>query len=251
MIPAPRAALLRMPGLVLRSLAYTIIQAVATPVYAIVSLLTFPLPPLARYRVITSWSRLMVWAAEHVCGIRYRVRHTGNIPAEPCIILAKHQSAWETLAFQLIFPPQVWVIKRELLWVPFFGWGLAMLNPIAIDRGGGAKALRQALEQGRARLADGFSIVIFPEGTRTMPGTRGRYHPGGAWLAIKTGARVLPVAHNAGTCWPRNAWLKYPGLVTVSVGPALAPANDSPEALMSRVEEWIEKEMQQLDADGL
>ena len=171
-----------------RSMAFAIVQAVATPVYALIALLTFPFPPMLRYRIISSWSRLMVWAAERICGIRYRVLGTENIPREPCIILSKHQSAWETLAFQVIFPPQVWVIKRELLWVPFFGWGLAMLRPIAIDRRGGAQALRQTLEQGRERLARGFSIVIFPEGTRTAPGTQGSYHPGGAWLAIQTGA---------------------------------------------------------------
>lgn len=230
-----------------RSLAYAIVQAVATPVYAVIALLTFPFPPMVRYRIISSWSRLMVWAAERICGIRYRVLGTENIPREPCIILSKHQSAWETLAFQLIFPPQVWVIKRELLWVPFFGWGLAMLRPIAIDRRGGAQALRQTLEQGRERLALGFSIVIFPEGTRTAPGTHGSYHAGGAWLAIQTGAPVLPVAHNAGTCWPRNAWLKYPGLVTVSVGPPFSPDGAKAPELIRRVEQWIENEMQRIE----
>jgi 1-acyl-sn-glycerol-3-phosphate acyltransferase len=233
-------------GVVLRSIAYSAVQIAATPLYAIVALLTFPLPLIARYRVITSWSRLMLWAAEHMCGIRYRVLNAERIPREACIILAKHQSAWETLAFQKIFPPQVWVLKRELLFVPFFGWGLAMLEPIAIDRAGGAAAMRQMLEQGRDRLARGFSIVIFPEGTRTAPGIRGRYHPGGAWLALKTGARVLPVAHNAGHCWPRRSWLKYPGLVTVSVGPALEGAAATADELMLRAEEWIENEMHEL-----
>lgn len=232
---------------VLRSLAYAIVQAVTTPVYALIALLTFPFPPLRRYRIISGWSRLMVWAAERICGIRYRVVGAENIPRGPCIILSKHQSAWETLAFQLIFPPQVWVIKRELLQVPFFGWGLAMLRPIAIDRRGGAQALRQTLEQGRDRLASGFSIVIFPEGTRTAPGTQGSYHPGGAWLAIQTGAPVLPVAHNAGSCWPRNAWIKYPGLVTVSVGPAFSSAGAKAPELMRRVELWIENEMQRIE----
>ena len=231
----------------LRSLAFAIVQAVVTPVYALIALLTFPFPPLRRYRIISSWSRVMLWAAERICGIRYRVVGTENIPREPCIILSKHQSAWETLAFQLIFPPQVWVIKRELLQVPFFGWGLAMLRPIAIDRRGGAQALRQTLEQGRDRLASGFSIVIFPEGTRTAPGTQGSYHPGGAWLAIQTGAPVLPVAHNAGSCWPRNAWIKYPGLVTVSVGPAFSSAGAKAPELMRRVEQWIENEMQRIE----
>ena len=233
-----------------RSMAFAIVQAVATPVYALIALLTFPFPPMLRYRIISRWSRLMVRAAEHICGIRYRVLGAENIPREPCIILSKHQSAWETLAFQVIFPPQVWVIKRELLWVPFFGWGLAMLRPIAIDRKGGAQALRQTLEQGRERLGCGFSIVIFPEGTRTAPGTQGSYHPGGAWLAIQTGAPVLPVAHNAGTCWPRNAWLKYPGLVTVSVGHPFSPDGAKAPELMRRVEQWIENEMQRIERNA-
>ena len=234
-------------AVVARSIAYALVQAAATPIYAVVALLTFPFPLLARYRIITSWSRLMIWSAEHICGIRYRVLHAENIPSRPSIILSKHQSAWETLAYQVIFPPQVWVIKRELLWVPFFGWGLAMLKPIAIDRTGGAKALRQTLEQGRDRLARGFGIVIFPEGTRTAPGTRGSYHAGGAWLAINAGAAVVPVAHNAGVCWPRNSWLKYPGLITVSVGPALEPDGATATELMQRVENWIEGEMPKLE----
>src|SRR5690349_11186939 len=217
------------PGVVLRSTLFALFQLAITPPYAVVALLTFPCPPLTRYRVISAWARIMVAAVEVLCGIRYRVIGAERLPPPPYIVLAKHQSAWETLAFQVIFPPQVWVIKRELLWVPFFGWGLAMLKPIAIDRMGGAKALRQTLEQGRDRLARGFSIVIFPEGTRTAPGVRGRYHPGGAWLAMKTGARVLPVAHDAGTCWPRNAWVKYPGVVTVSIGAPIEPRAPSPE----------------------
>ena len=141
------------------------------------------------------------------------------------------------------------MVKRELLWVPFFGWGLAMLRPIAIDRGGGAQALRQTLEQGRERLAGGFSIVIFPEGTRTAPGSRASYHAGGAWLAIQTGASILPVAHNAGTCWPRNAWLKYPGLITVSIGPVLKPGGAKASEFIQPVEAWIENEMKRIDED--
>ena len=171
-------------GVLLRSLAYTFIQLAVTPLYSAVALLTFPFAPLTRYRIISGWARLMVWCAIHICGIRYRVLGAENIPAEPCIVLAKHESAWETLAFQVVLPPQVWVLKRELLWIPFFGWGLAMLSPIAIDRRDGRRALRQTLEQGRERLLQGFSIVIFPEGTRSTPGARGIYQAGGAWLAL-------------------------------------------------------------------
>jgi 1-acyl-sn-glycerol-3-phosphate acyltransferase len=189
----------------------------------------------------------MIWAAEYICGVRYRVLGAQNVPAEPCIVISKHESAWETLAFQVILPPQVWVVKRELLWVPFFGWGLAMLSPIAIDRKAGRRALRQMVDQGRSRLAQGFSIIIFPEGTRSLPGERRVYQPGGAWLALQTDASILPVAHNAGDYWPRNSFLKYPGVITVSVGPALrASANTNAPELMRRVEHWIEHEMQQI-----
>src|SRR3990172_1394353 len=140
------------PGVILRSCLFALFQILATPVFALIALLTFPFEPLTRYRIISGWARLNVGAARAICGIRYQVQGHENIPREPCIILSKHQSAWETLAYQVILPPHVWVLKRELLWVPFFGWGLAMLSPIAIDRSAGARALRQTLDQGRERL---------------------------------------------------------------------------------------------------
>lgn len=233
-------------AVLLRSVLFTLFQVLVTPFYALIALATFPLPPLARYRVISGWARSMVIAARLICGIRYRVIGAERIPAQPCVILAKHQSAWETLAFQAIFPPHVWVLKRELLRMPFFGWGLAMLSPIAIDRASGTRALKQTLEQGRERLRNGFSIVIFPEGTRIPPGARGRYHSGGAWLAIKTGVPVLPVAHDAGRCWGRKAFLKRPGLITVSIGAPIAPRGRESEELIAEVETWIEDEMQRL-----
>ncbi len=232
---------------VLRSSLFAAFQLLITPVFAVIALLTFPLPALLRYRIITVWTRWVMWASRVICGIRYRIVGAENIPEEPCIILAKHQSAWETMGFQLIFPPQVWVLKKELLRVPFFGWGLAMLSPIAIDRNSRRQALQQLVEQGRQRLAAGFFIVIFPEGTRIAPGKRGKYRAGGARLAVETGTPVLPVAHNAGLCWGKNAFLKYPGLVTVSIGPLIRPDGDA-ETLARRVEDWIENEMQQLDA---
>jgi 1-acyl-sn-glycerol-3-phosphate acyltransferase len=196
--------------------------------------------------VITTWSRWCVAAARTLCGIEYRVIGLDNLPSQPCVILSKHQSAWETLAFQVFFPPQTWVTKRELLWVPFFGWGFAMLWPIAIDRKGGTRTLRQMAEQGRQRLDAGFYIVIFPEGTRVAPGQRGAYHPGGAFVATKTGALVTPVAHNAGECWRKNAFVKRPGLITVSVGKPIDPRGLSAAQLNQRVEDWIESEMPKL-----
>ncbi len=230
----------------LRSCLFLLFKIVITPVFALIALLTFPLSRLARYRIITTWSRLITGAAAAICGVRYRVIGAENIPREPCVILSKHQSAWETLAWQTIFPPQVWVMKRELLWIPFFGWGLAMLSPIAINRGSGGKALRQMAEQGRERLAAGFNIVIFPEGTRVAPGARGTYHPGGAWLTVKTGALALPVAHNAGECWRKNAFIKRPGLITVSIGKPIASQGLTAAELNQRIEGWIENEMPKL-----
>lgn len=238
------------PGVWLRSGLFAVFQLVVTPFFAVVALLTFPFPPLTRYRVISNWARVNIAAVRLLCGIRYRVIGREHIPREPCVILSKHQSAWETLAYQVIFPPQVWVIKRELLRIPFFGWGLAMLSPIAIDRGAAARALKQMLDQGRERLARGFSIVIFPEGTRVAPGQRKKYHPGGAWLSVQTGIPVVPVAHNAGQFWRRNAFLKYPGVITVSVGAPIKPGQMTPEALNQRVENWIESETQRISTDG-
>lgn len=232
----------------LRSTLFAAFLILVTPVFAVIALLTFPLPALTRYRIISVWSRWVMWAARVLCGIRYRVIGREHIPAEPCIILSKHQSAWETLAFQLIFPPQVWVLKRELLRVPFFGWGLAMLSPIAIDRSSRREALQQLVEQGQQRLDAGFCIVIFPEGTRIPPGIRGRYRPGGARLAVQTGTTVIPVAHNAGTCWGRNAFLKRPGLITVSIGAPIRPGGEDAETLAKRVEDWIEGEMPRLES---
>jgi 1-acyl-sn-glycerol-3-phosphate acyltransferase len=235
---------------VLRSAVFALFQAVITPFFAVLALLCFPLPAAARYRVITTWSRWMIAGAERICGIRYRVIGAEHVPPPPFIVLSKHQSAWETLAFQVIFPQQVWVVKRELLWIPFFGWGLAMLSPIAIDRAAGPRALSQLLEQGRERLARRYCIVIFPEGTRVAPGSRGKYRAGGAWLAVKTATPVLPVAHNAGEFWRRRAFVKRPGLVTVSIGAPIDPAQVTPDELNTRVEDWIEGEVRRISSQG-
>jgi 1-acyl-sn-glycerol-3-phosphate acyltransferase len=230
----------------LRSVVYEVLRILVTVVFAIVSLMTFALRPITRYRIITAWSHLVIGMARVICGVRYRVVGRDNLPQHPCIVLSKHQSAWETLAYQVILPPQVWVLKRELLRVPFFGWGLAMMSPIAIDRGSASRALKQTLEQGKSRLADGWWIVVFPEGTRIAPGKRGRYHLGGAWLACKTGAPVLPIAHNAGTVWGRNAFVKYPGTITVSIGPVIDPSGMNPDDVNRKAEDWIETEVARL-----
>ncbi|MDC8446362.1 MAG: 1-acyl-sn-glycerol-3-phosphate acyltransferase [Nitrosomonas sp.] len=227
----------------LRSSLYMLLLVIITPPYAIFTLACFPLSPHNRYRVTSTWTRMILFLLEHVCGLHYHILGAENIPDKPSIVLSKHQSAWETLAFQKIFPPQVWVLKKELLRIPFFGWGLAMTSPIAIDRSAGRSALDQVVEQGRDRLQQGFWVVIFPEGTRIPTGQKGRYRIGGAWLATHTGAPVVPVAHNAGEFWARNAFIKKPGTITVSIGKPIDPSGMEPNALNAQVENWIESEM--------
>ena len=227
----------------LRSTLYFLLQIIITPPYALVVLATYPLSPLNRYRVISGWSHIMLFLARFICGVRYCVLGTENIPKKPTIVLSKHQSAWETLAFQQIFPPQVWVLKKELLHIPFFGWGLAMTSPIAINRSRGKAALKQIIRQGRDRLQKGLWIIIFPEGTRIDPGKKGRYGIGGAWLATNTGVSVVPVAHNAGVLWGKNSFIKFPGTITVSIGEPIDPEGMDANELNNKVEEWIELEV--------
>ncbi len=230
----------------LRSLFFAIVAVPVTVAYGLLSLLVFPFPPFTRHRIVTSWAHVMLWFVRNVLGIRYRVLGQENIPSEPSVILSKHQSAWETLALQAIFPPMSFVFKKELLRVPFLGWGLSQLPMIAIDRAAGKDALAQVVEQGTALLAQGFWVVLFPEGTRVAPGASRRYKPGGAWLAQKAGVPVVPVAHNAGEFWRRNAFLKRPGEITVSIGPPIDPTGLEAYEVNERVEQWIEGEMRRL-----
>ena len=188
----------------------------------------------------------MLWWLRVTCHITHRIIGAENIPNHPSIILSKHQSAWETLAFQTIFPPQVWVLKRELLWIPFFGWGLALTSPIAINRSAGREALKQLVVLGKDRLARGFWVVIFPEGTRVAPHTTSKFHIGGAWLASHAKATVVPVAHNAGEFWGKNVFIKKPGVITASIGQAIDCAGMKPDEVNKLVEAWINAEMLQL-----
>ncbi len=216
-------------------------------VYAPLMLPTVVLPFATRYRLISAWARFQVFMLKHLCGLDYRVEGREHLPRGAAIILAKHQSAWETIAFQEIFPAQTWVLKRELLWIPLFGWALALLRPIAIDRRAGRRAIEQVIEQGRERLQSGIGVVVFPEGTRTPPGRRGRYAMGGAVLAAETGYPVVPVAHNAGSFWPRRGFLKRPGTIRVVIGPVIDPRGKTAEDIRRLAEEWIEGKMPDLE----
>lgn len=214
--------------------------------FSLLAILLVPFPAPFRSRMVTGWACFVIWWLTLTCGVHYRVIGRENIPDQPCVILPKHQSAWETIALQVIFPPQIWVLKRSLLLLPFFGWAIWALKAIAIDRSSGREALKQLVSQGKDRLALGLNVVVFPEGTRVAPGKRGKYHIGGAWLATHTGALAVPVAHNAGEFWPKNNLLKRAGTITVSIGNPINTTGMKADELNRQVEAWIEAEMLRL-----
>ncbi|RMG29360.1 MAG: 1-acyl-sn-glycerol-3-phosphate acyltransferase [Gammaproteobacteria bacterium] len=234
------------PGVWLRSLLFWLLFVGALVIIAPVVLLSFPFPYPVRYRLATRWGRFAIWALRRVCRLDYRVTGREHLPDEPAIVFAKHQSAWETLALQEIFPPQVWVLKRELMWIPLFGWGMALLEPIPLDRRAGRRAVLKLVREGIDRLRKGRWVVVFPEGTRVPPCTRGRYHIGGAVLAEKSGAPVVPVAHNAGEFWPKHSLLKYPGTIDVVIGPPIATRGKRAAQILAEAEAWIEATMERI-----
>ena len=188
---------------------------------------------------VLQWARLSV-------GIRWEVEGQENVPSHPVVLMAKHQSAWETLFMEARFPPQCWIVKRELLWLPFVGWGLMAVRCIAIDRSSGQSAREQIVAQGRERIAAGMWISIFPEGTRVAPGKAGRYGIGGALLATRTGTPILPIAHDAGEYWPRYAFRKRPGTVKVVIGPPIPTAGRDAISVNAEVQSWIESQMRRI-----
>jgi len=196
-----------------------------------------------------AYTRVMLKWVEWSLDIGYDIEGWENVPAGPVVLMAKHQSAWETLFMEAKFPAQCWIVKKELLWLPFVGWGLMAIRCIAIDRSSGHSARDQIVEQGAARLKDGLWVTIFPEGTRVAPGQRGRYGIGGALLATRTGAPILPIAHNAGELWPRYAFRKRPGVVQVVIGPLIQTAGRDVLSVKNEVEDWIEGQMRIISAE--
>ncbi len=232
----------------IRSCIFGIGYFLLTVSYGTVSLLTWLLPPLVRHKVVTSWTTVVIYWLRFSCGVRYQVLGKENIDnvKTPCVVLSKHQSAWETLFLQTLFWPASTILKKELLNIPFFGWGLRALNPIAIDRSNPREALRQVKREGTIRLEKGLNLILFPEGTRMAPGEKGTYARSGADIASGAEADILPVALDAAKCWPSNRFVKYPGLITVSVGPKIETRNKSNKEIMQEVETWIESEMLKL-----
>ena len=239
----------------LRTVLFYLLLSTSSLVWGTLSLFVAPLLPFhLRYRAIVQpWCRLAVWLAWRVAGIRYEVHGLENIPDRPCVILAKHQSTWETFFLSGLFSPLSQVLKRELLLVPFFGWVLALMRPIAIDRNNPKLALKQLAEKGRKHLREGNWVLVFPEGTRVPVGQMGKFSRGGTALAVNAGLPVLPVAHNAGHFWPKQGWAKYPGTIQVIIGSPLQADGEGPRAiseLNQRAERWIHERMAEIESNS-
>lgn len=224
----------------LRSILFTTLLFAGTGVYAVIVLALGWLPIHKLYGVARSWAHLHLWLLEKLCGLTYSVEGRENIPAGAHVSMWKHSSAWETIAQASLFPPQSWVLKRELMWIPLLGWAVHCLKPIAINRSAGAAAVNQVLDQGTQRLREGLWVLVFPEGTRVAPGENRKYGVSGALLASKAGCKIVPVAHNAGAFWPRRGWLKHPGVIRVRIGPPIEAAGRDPREVNAEVRAWIE-----------
>ena len=230
----------------LRSFLYLLLATLLTAPFGLLVTLAIVCPMKVRFWVISVWRAGFLALCKYVLGIDYQVIGRENIPSTPSVILSKHQSAWETVSLQAIFPPLVFVLKKSLLMIPFLGWAFAAVKMISIDRSAGRDALRQVISQGCDRLQAGYWVVIFPEGTRIAPGAQRRFKAGGAHLALSAGALAVPVAHNAGEFWARNAFVKQPGRITVSIGPAIDPNGKTADEITTLAEQWIEGEMRRI-----
>ena len=213
----------------LRALVFYTGYTLVTVLWGIVSvLIAWALPYRARFAfIVGAWTRACLWWLKVTCGVRWEITGAEHIPETPCIVMCRHESSWETLFLQTLFAPQATLIKRELLWIPFWGWAYRLLRPIAIDRSKPRTALRALVEAGSRRLEEGIWVVLFPEGTRMPPDEPGAFQPGGAFLAAATAAPVLVVSHDAGTYWPAHSFRKRPGTIRFTVAPPLETAGKS------------------------
>ena len=233
---------------VIRSALFMVVMTFSTIVWVIPSLLARFFPYRICFSIISSWCLFNTLAAKYICGINYIIEGLENIPDQPCIIMSNHQSTWETLAFPSIFPTLAWVIKKELLYIPLFGWGIASTQPIALDRKQGKKALKQLIKDGREKLSRGRFILIFPEGTRIPYGETRPLKVGGFVLAKQSKADILPVAHDAGRLWPRKSFIKQPGTVHVKIGKPYATEGLSTDEISQKYAVWLEKTRKEIDS---
>jgi 1-acyl-sn-glycerol-3-phosphate acyltransferase len=205
-------------------------------------------PFSTRYAYLTSWNRAVIHWLRWTCGVSVQISGRENLPNGPFVLLPKHQSPWETVILQILHPPVITVLKKELISVPFFGWGMGLLEPICIDRSNPKLALRAVMDQGQEQLARGRSVLIFPEGTRTQVGEVGNYARSGATLACKAGVPIVPIAHNAGRYWPSKKFIKYPGVIEMVIGAPIDTTDRDSKELTEQVKNWIEGEVARIDA---
>lgn len=235
-------------NLFIRSLIFVIFSTLAICVYSIFVIASGLLPLRYRYMVIRSFLRTDLRALKYICHIDYEIQGLENIPKDRNgVIMSKHQSTWETFLIPIYFKDPAVLGKRELLWIPFFGWAFAASQPITINRSNKTSAMQQIIRQGTKRLHEGRWIMTFPEGTRVAPGHVGNYRLGGARLATATGYPVIPIAHNAGRYWPRRKFIKQPGTVKVVIGPMIESKGRTPEEVLADVKNWIEDTMVKID----
>ena len=230
----------------IRFIIFNLISWITVIPFAVLVLICWPLGHRYSYYFAHAWALLVLQLARYICGLRYRVRGIENIPEEGCIFFVKHSSAFETFGSLAIFPRSCWVLKRELLWVPFFGWALIPLDSIAIDRSKGSIAVKQVITQGINRLKRGINIVVFPEGTRMPAGTTKRYGISGTLLAQESGSPIVPVAHNAGYFWPRRGRGIIPGEIDIIIGKPVMAADREPREINQEIQDWIESEVAKL-----
>lgn len=231
-------------NLFFRSLLFSIFMITFTTIYSFFCVLSFPLPFRTRYNIIIFWTSTILWVLKKLCHINYQIEGLENIPKDRSgVVLSKHQSTWETFFLPSIFDRSAIIVKRELLWVPFWGWGLAIIEPIAINRANAMSAMSQIIKKGKKCLDEGRWIVVFPEGTRTAPGEVGDYRVGGAQLAVKTGYPVIPVAHNAGYFWPKRKFIKRPGIIRIVIGPLIETKGRKADEVLQEAKGWIEATM--------
>lgn len=232
----------------LGSLAFTSYLFASVAAFGLVVVASAPFGYGVTLRLVKRWADVTLAVLERCCGLGYEIEGLENIPEENTVVLMKHSSAWETIAQFNWWPKQTWVVKRELLWVPVLGWVIAMLKPIAIDRAGGRAAVQQVVDQGLDRLAAGFWVVIFPEGTRVAMGQTRRYGISGALLASTAGRPVVPVAHDAGRYWPRRGFIKKPGTIRVAIGPPIDTEGREPRDINAEVQAWIEAKLAEFES---
>lgn len=229
--------------LYIRSSIFWLFHFVSMVLVVSLVLIFFWLPVNQRYAIGSSWAKMNMHFLRWFCNLNYEIKGKENIPDEASLVISNHQSTWETMSFQHFLPNQLWVMKKELFRVPIFGWGLALMSPIAIDRSAGKKAIDQIVEQGEKKLTQGRWVVVFPEGTRISPGVESKYKMGAFIFASRITHPVVPIAHNAGEFWPKHSFVKYPGTITVSIGESFNASEMDASEVKDKVEKWIRQEL--------